>query len=176
VSCTFQNMRGDEPPPEPPTPPDPPPTPLPPLPPEPVPPDTGGEGSQIDSATQLRVVKTATRIARVGRRIRFTLTVTNTGPVAARGVRLADVPPAALALASFRPSVRARVVRGNPTWRLGTLAPGASRTIRGSVRITGGTAGRKRNRVLATAINAQLVADRADTRLLAQRRAPDVTG
>jgi len=175
VSCTFQNVRGDEPTPEPPIPPDPP-TPTPPLPPEPVPPDTGGEGAETDTATRLGVVKRATRIARVGQRIRFTLRVTNVGPVAARGVRLADVPPAALALASFRPSVRARVVRGNPVWQLGTLEPGASRVIRGSVRITGGTAGRKRNRVLATAINAQLVGDRADTRLLAQRRAPDVTG
>ena len=79
---------------------------------------------------------------------------------------MADVPPAALALASFRPAARARVLRGNAIWRLGTLAPGASRAVRGSVRIKAGTPGLKRNLVLATAINAKLVDDRADTRLL----------
>ena len=114
--------------------------------------------------------------ARVGQRVRFRLTVTNTGTVAAREVQVADVPPAAIALASFRSSTRSRVVRGNALWNLGTLEPGASRTITGSVRVTAGTAGRKRNHVLATAANAKVVDDLADTRLLGSRRAPSVTG
>ena len=116
-----------------------------------------------------------TPTARVGQRVQFRLTVTNTGPVAAREVQVADVPPAAIALASFRSSERSRVVRGNALWNLGTLEPGASRTITGSVRIRSGTPGRKRNHVLASAANAKVVDDLADTRLRA-RRAPAVTG
>ena len=49
-------------------------------------------------------------------------------------------------------------------WRFGTPAPGARRTVRGSVVVGAGTPGVKRNLALATAENAQLVADRADTR------------
>jgi uncharacterized repeat protein (TIGR01451 family) len=121
-------------------------------------------------------VKTAPRVARVGRRVRFRLTVRNVGPVAARRVVLADVPPAAVALAALRSGTRARVVRGNAIWSLGRLAPGARRTVRGSVRIKAGTPGLKRNLVLASAVNAQLVTDRADTRVRARRRVPPVTG
>jgi hypothetical protein len=87
---------------------------------------------------------------------------------------MADIPPAAVGLASLKSRTRARVVRGYAIWRLGTLAPGASRTVRGSVRIKSGTPGWKRNWVLATAVNAKLVSARADTRLLVRR--PRFTG
>jgi uncharacterized repeat protein (TIGR01451 family) len=175
VVCTYHDLRNDPPvppePPEPPQPPEPPGPPGPPTPPPPPPP-----------STQIRVEKTAPRVARVGQRIRFTLTVRNVGSVAATNVRVADVPPAALSLAALRTSRRARVVRGGAIWRLGTLAPGARRTIRGSVLVKAGTPGLKRNRTLATAVNARLVADAADTRILAQgvqgqqQAAPPVTG
>jgi hypothetical protein len=68
------------------------------------------------------------------------------------------------------------VFRGKAFRRLGRLAPGASRTVRGSVRIKAGTPGLKRNLVAATAVNAKLVSDNADTRLLRQRQALAVTG
>jgi hypothetical protein len=68
------------------------------------------------------------------------------------------------------------VIRRSAVWRVGTLAPGESRTFRGSVRIKAGTPGLKRNLAVATAVNARFVSDRADTRLLAARRAPPVTG
>ena len=119
-------------------------------------------------STELEVVKTMPATARVGRRLRFRLTVTNTGSVDATNVRMADVPPAALAVAGLRSSTPARVVRGAAVWRLGTLAPGASRTIRGSVLVNGGSPGLKRNIVLATAVNAAAVAGRANTLLAAQ--------
>jgi hypothetical protein len=89
---------------------------------------------------------------------------------------MADLPPAAVALSGLKASRRARVARGQAIWRLGRLAPGAKRTIRGSVRIKAGTPGWKRNVVLATAVNAQLVDDVADTRIRARRQAPPVTG
>ena len=170
VVCTYRNTRVDPPvPPEPPLPPVPPEPPVPPVPPG------GGVLPDVSSSTTLSIDKTAPRVARVGQRIRFTVTVTNTGTVAATGVRVTDVPPAAVVLASLRSNPGTRVVRGQARWRVGTLAPGESRTIRGSVRIKAGTPGLKRNIAHANAINAQLVTDRADTRLLGQR-APAVTG
>jgi uncharacterized repeat protein (TIGR01451 family) len=129
------------------------------------------------------VTKTMSRVARVGRRVRFTLTVTNTGAIAATKVLLADVPPAAVTLSGLRASRSARVIRRTAVWSLGTLAPGASRTIRGSVRVDAATAGLMRNLALATAENADLVAARVDARILAQgiegeqrESAPPVTG
>ncbi len=168
VACAYRDTRTEPPaPPEPPGPP--------PVPPAPPGPSVSPASASLPS-TQLRVVKTAPRFARVGRRVRFRLTVTNAGSVAARDVLMADIPPAAVALASLKTRTRARVVRGSAIWRLGTLAPGAKRTVRGSVRIKAGTPGLKRNLVLATAVNAELVSDRADTRLLARRRVPGFTG
>jgi uncharacterized repeat protein (TIGR01451 family) len=156
----------------------------PPAPPQPPPPSPPGPGPSPPAppptplpSTQIRVVKTAPRVARAGQRVRFTLTVTNVGSVAARGVWLGDVPPAAVKLRSFTSATKARVVRGYAIWHLGRLAPGAKRTIRGSVRIAAGTPGLKRNIVMATALNAKLASDHADTRLLRPRRAaPPVTG
>jgi uncharacterized repeat protein (TIGR01451 family) len=129
-------------------------------------------------STVIKVVKTAPRVARVGQRVPFELAVSNTGSVAAQDVMVADVPPAALTLAGLQAGgPPLRLVRGNAIWRLGTLAPGARRTIRGTVAIRAGTPGLKRNLVLATAVNAQLARDDADTRLLVKRRViPPVTG
>ena len=79
--------------------------------------------------------------------------------------------------ARLRATSKATVVRGNAVWRLGDLAPGAKRTVRGTVRIKAGTPGLKRNLVLASAVNAQMAKDEADTLLVAQRRViPAVTG
>jgi uncharacterized repeat protein (TIGR01451 family) len=181
VVCTFNDTRIDPPPPpEPPEPPGPPPPGPPPPGPGPGPPPPGPptppEPIAPPASTQLRVVKTMPRFARVGRRIRFRLTVTNTGRVAARDVKMADVPPATVAVSALRASSRPRTGQGWALWRIGRLAPGASRTIRGSVLIEAGSPGLKRNWVFAAAANAQLVQDPADTRIMRQRRAPRVTG
>ena len=167
VVCTFDDRRIDPPPP--PEPPEPPTPPGPPVPPEPpVPPPT----------THLRVVKTMPRVARVGKRIGFRLTVTNTGQVAARDVKMADVPPANVAVAALKANRRPQRGGGYALWHLGRLAAGASRTVRGSVLVERGAPGIKRNWVFAAAVNARLAQDRADTRLRAAQsgRAPAVTG
>jgi uncharacterized repeat protein (TIGR01451 family) len=176
VSCTFQNKREDEPvppdPPDPPAPPPPPPAPPPPAPPPPAPPPPAPR-------TQLEVEKTAPATARVGQRVAFSLTVTNVGPVPARNVLLRDLPPGAIGLNGMRSSSRARRSGGKATWIIGTLAPGESRTITGTVRIVSGTPGKKQNTVVASANNADTVSDVADTllRVIAQRRIiPPVTG
>jgi uncharacterized repeat protein (TIGR01451 family) len=176
VSCTFRNVRQDEPP-EPPEPPPPPPEPPPPGPPEPPP-----GPPEPPPATRLALEKTMTRVAEVGERVRFRLTVTNRGSVTARHVIVADIPPAAVALSGLRASRQARVSGGNAIWRLGNLAAGASRTVRGSVVVRAGTPGLKRNLALAGAANAKLVSDRADSRIRGAGRAlgrqapPAVTG
>ena len=176
VACTYSDSRIDPPPPEPqPTPPPAPPEPGQPTPPAVTPAPATGAGSPVPAA-QIRVAKTSPRVARVGDRIPFTLTVTNTGSVAATNVQVADVPPAALTLTGLSATAGMRLVRGNAVWRLGTLSPGATRTVRGSVLIKSGTPGLKRNLVLATAVNAHLVTGRADTRVLAQRISPNFTG
>ncbi len=102
--------------------------------------------------------------------------MTNTGSVTATNVRLADVPPASVTLAGLESRSTAQVIRGNAVWRLGNLAPGASRTVRGSVRIQAGTPGLKRNLALTGAVNAQVAEDVADTRILRRRQPPPVTG
>lgn len=146
--CTFRNTRND-------------------TPPEPPPP----------SSTRLTVLKTAPAVARAGEKAQFALTVRNAGPVTARDVRLADVPPAAIQLQLLSTDTRVRIQGGNAVWRLGDLAPGARRTVRGTVRIVSATPGLKRNLAQASADNADLVQDPADTRVLAQRRViPPVTG
>jgi uncharacterized repeat protein (TIGR01451 family) len=115
-------------------------------------------------------------VARVGERVRFTLTVANVGSVAATDVRVADVPSPALELTSLAATGSPRRIRGSLEWRFGTLAPGARRTVRGSVVIRAGTPGLKLNLAIATAVNAQLVVDRADTRVVGARTVPNFTG
>ncbi len=173
VACAYGDARIEPPPPDPPRPPEPPTPPdppAPPTPPTPPAPPTPGPSTRLD------VVKKMARVVRVGRRVKFRLTVTNIGSVTARNVRMTDVPPAALSLSGLRASRRARQARGYAWWRLGNLAPGERRTVRGSVLLEAGSPGRKRNWVLATAVNARLAADSADARIRARRQAPPVTG
>jgi uncharacterized repeat protein (TIGR01451 family) len=182
VVCTYSDRRNDLPTlPEPE--PEPGPTPVPPTPvpaPGPSEPPAPAASAPVAAAglpsTVLRVVKSAPRFARVGQRIRFSLTVTNVGAIDATSVQVADVPPAALTLSGLAATSGMRRVRGNAVWRLGTLAPGATRTVHGSAIIKSGTPGLKRNLALATALNANLARNRVDTRVLAARARPQFTG
>ena len=151
-----------------------------------VPPVTPGGGPTpppappvVIASTQLSVHKTTPRRARVGGRVPFSLRVTNTGTVAATNVTLLDVPPAAMTLTELRSSgaLGVRIIRGDAVWKLGTLAPGASRTVRGSVVITGATPGIARNTAIVAAANAPLGVHQVDTRVLPARViTPPVTG
>ena len=105
------------------------------------------------------------------------LRVTNIGPITADEVTVTDVPPAAMKLTALGTKPRGTRVRGNAVWHLGDLAPGASRTIRGVVRIDSAAPGLKRNTAIATAVNANLVQDQTDTLIVRPFRvAPAVTG
>lgn len=177
VVCTYRDRRLD--PPSPPPPPEPPVPPTPPPPPAPTPPPAPPVPPVVIASTQLSVAKITPRRARVGQRVPFALRVTNVGPSVARGVLVKDVPPAAMSLTGLRSSgaLSLRVVRGDAIWVLGALAPGASRTVRGSVLLTSATPGVARNSFAATALNAGVVVGTVDTRVLAARRViPAVTG
>ncbi len=162
VVCTFRNTRNDTPPP-----------------PDPGLPDV--EPAPPPPSTQLEVEKTISPTARAAARIAFSLTVTNVGPIPAENVQLRDVPPGSVVLrrGSLRSTSKANVAGGSATWNIGTLAPGASRTVSGSVVLASGTPGKKRNWVFASATNAETATASADTRVrfIAQRRViPPVTG
>jgi uncharacterized repeat protein (TIGR01451 family) len=174
VYCQFDDTRNDTPP----EPPDPPEPPLP-QPPGPTPPPEPGQPVEPPPSTQLEIEKTLQRVARVGGRIRFSIKVTNTGSVPATNVQLGDVPPSALAISGLKSTSKPKIVRGNAIWSLGTLAPGQSRTISGSVRVDAAAPGLARNLALAAADNADLVSDPANTRVLGRQQvlgAPPVTG
>jgi uncharacterized repeat protein (TIGR01451 family) len=178
VVCTYSDRRVAPPtPPEPPEPPvPPPPEPPPPGPPVPPPPGPPPPPPPSPPPTELRVVKSVPRVARVGQRIPFRLTVRNVGSAPARNVLLGDIPSAAVTLAGLRTGSRVRLVRGGAMWRFGRLAPGASRTVRGTVRIKAATPGRVHNVAFATAVNAKIADDRTDTRVLRRRTPRPVTG
>lgn len=174
VVCTYRDQRRDIPVPPPPEPPAPPTPPTPPAPPTPPPPPP-----VVITSTQLSVAKVTRRVARIGQRVPFRITVTNDGPVPATRVVLADVPPGTMRLVGLRVSGAAipRMVRGDAVWRIGTLAPGESRTVRGSVLIESGNVGIARNTAQVIAANATPALSQTDTRILPARRiAPAVTG
>ena len=178
VGCVYQDKRPDTPTPptpEPPTPPNPTPKPPPTPTPPPIGPEHPGFIAGLRSAS-LKIVKRAPRVARVGTRVAFSLTVTNTSSVPARQVRVGDMPPAALTLVGLTANLKPRHVNRGVIWRLGTLAPGHSRTIRGTIRIEAGAAGTFRNYTGATALNANAVFAHFDTRILTPPPAPAVTG
>ncbi len=170
VVCTFSDVQVI--PPSPPNPdPEPPPVPVAPTPvvPSPPTPPTGAP------STRLRLIKLAPRVARIGRRVTVRLRVTNIGTVAATGVALGDSPSAAIALSRVQATGSPRISRGAAIWQLGTLAPGASRTVRVTALIESGTPGLKRNIAAALADNAEVASAATNTRLL-RPSIPRVTG
>jgi uncharacterized protein DUF11/prealbumin domain-containing protein len=125
VVCTFTNVRKGTPPPEPPTPPQPPfPPPTPPTPPVPPPPPTPLP------LLDLSVVKAASpTTVTVGRRITWTMTVTNDADVEAadvNGLKVHEARSFRTKLVSLKSSQGTCVPF---TCDLGRLAPGASATV-----------------------------------------------
>jgi uncharacterized repeat protein (TIGR01451 family) len=135
------------------------------------------QGTEV-RRTRLAITKTAPRRARSGGGIVYAIRVANRGRVRAEGVVIRDRLPLGLALRR-RPA--GAVLRdGVVTWRVGRLAPGASRIVRLPVQVLASTAGRRCNVARATAANAAAVRDRACTRIVrpevAGAVAPPVTG
>ncbi len=120
--------------------------------------------------------KRAPARASAGQVMSYTVTVRNRGRAAARAVVVSDPIPGAVALTGR--AAGARLTGGRLVWRAGTLAPGASRTYRFTVRIATTARGRQCNTATAGAANAPRVRDRACTLVspIGNRVQPAVTG
>jgi uncharacterized repeat protein (TIGR01451 family) len=113
-------------------------------------PEGGGEIPDTPGP-YLGVVKDMPTDARVGQEVTFTITVHNLGHGTARGVQLHETPPQGMQLVSV--ADHGTIQAGTAVWHLGNLAPGASRTVHGTVRVT--QTGMHVNTAVATALNAQ---------------------
>jgi len=128
----------------------------------------------------LGLVKRAPARARQGGRIVYRLTVTNVGTAIARNVVLRDRVPAGTYIR--RLPARIRMSRGSMVWRIKSLRPGATKTIRVVLRIRPRRTGDIVNIATATASNAATVRARARTCVLLPARVrparvqPAVTG
>jgi uncharacterized repeat protein (TIGR01451 family) len=90
--------------------------------------------------------------AHVGEAVPFTITVHNLGQGTATGVQVHETPPHGTRIVSVANHGRIQQ-DGTAVWHLGNLAPGASRTVHGTLRVT--QAGRHVNTAVATALNSE---------------------
>ena len=100
----------------------------------------------------------------------------NTGTVTVRNVVVSDRVPFGL---SYRTSSkRPHQVGKSIVWRIGTLRPGQSRTVRIVLQAAIGLVGSRTNTVVATAAQTRRVTAAATTRFtrVSQQRIPAVTG
>jgi uncharacterized repeat protein (TIGR01451 family) len=126
--------------------------------------------------TRLAVRKVGPGVASAKRAVTYTITVTNTGRSTAYNVVIRDFIPAGMVLASV-PS-RGTMAGGSAQWTIGTLAPGASRTVRVSMRSATNTTKSRCNTARASGSNAPAVRATACTRFVqvAGVSTPGVTG
>ena len=112
--------------------------------------------------------------ALAGARVAYVIRVTNRGTAALNDLTVADDLPAGMSLASLPSAARLR--SGRIVWAIDSLAPGATRTLRVSVRIDADIAGRRCNRATAS-VGALRRTAMSCTRVRALRRpiAPAVT-
>lgn len=96
-------------------------------PPAPQTPSRGRTPSSSARAPKLVIRKTAARRVGLGGRIRYTITVSNTGAAAATGVRVVDPVPEGTFLT--RTPRNAALSSGAVVWSVGRLAPGARRVV-----------------------------------------------
>jgi len=127
----------------------------------------GAAASQIGSP--LRLAKRGPARVTAGRVATYRITVRNVGRSALQSVTVTDVLPRGYAPA--RTTRGATVGSGRLTWRIGTLARGARRTVVVSVRVGASSTGRRCNLALAAARGVAVVRDTACTRVAAVRPA-----
>lgn len=129
-------------------------------------------------SASLAVSKRGPRIARAGTVVTYAITVRNTNATtAATAVVVSDLLPVGYSVAQ-RPK-GTKFLKGKLVWNLGTLAAGASKTVKVKIRLDRSAAGTRCNTGVASAGNAPTVRARACTRVLAvlgAARTPIVTG
>lgn len=130
---------------------------------------TPGNGGGIAAQrTTLGLATQGSTRVQVGGLATYRITVRNRGRNAARDVVLQQFLPAGAALTQRPPG--ARLVSGRLVWRLGTLAPGATRTFRVSVRFGSGVPGDRAGSAVAVAGNAPRVRTAFETQVVARPR------
>ena len=142
-----------------------------------APPVVTAVGQPAVTPGTLRITKSAPPNAVAGTTITYTIRVRNTGTTSVNAVVLRDVLPQGLSFAG-RPA-GATIKKGAASWNLGTLAPGAQRTVSLRVRLDSGLTGVRCNTATASGDNAQTVRARACSTVRAVAgvtRAPAVTG
>ena len=122
------------------------------------------------------ITKSGPARARALTRVRYRITVRNTGKVTLRGVVLRDRLPRGLSF--VRASRAYRLAKGNATFRLGNIPPGRARTIVVTLKANASVRGRRVNTATVSAANVRPRRARAATvfRPLVRRVQPAVTG
>jgi uncharacterized repeat protein (TIGR01451 family) len=143
-------------------------------PPAPPAPPTGSVTGVTTST--LSIAKAGPRVARAGAVVSYAIRVRNTSTTAATNVIVRDVIPAGYSFVKAVPS--AALAKGRLTWRLGTLAAGATRIIKVSFRVDKSVNGQRCNNANASAANAPRVTARVCSTILppTRRILPAVTG
>ena len=127
--------------------------------------------------TRLTIDKRGPSTAKSGAVVTYLVKITNTGTVTADNVVMRDKVPTSMALAKRPAGVQ--LVKGFVVIRAGTLAPGASKTLRLQFRINRLASGLRTNTASASASNAATVRDSARTRIIrvsGRIVVPSVTG
>ena len=126
----------------------------------------------------LRVTKRGPKTATAGMVVTYTITLRNRNASGAvTSVVLSDILPTGYTV--FRRPSRATFQGGRLVWKLGNLAPGATKTVRAQIRLDRTAVGTRCNTAVASAANAPTVRARACTtirRVLGTARLPIVTG
>jgi uncharacterized repeat protein (TIGR01451 family) len=137
----------------------------------------GGASAQGGPTPDIGIAKAGPLTARAGTSFTYRITVRNRSEFAATNVEVTDLVPASLTL--VRIPAGATIRNGVVTWRVGTLAPGASRSLRMPVRVNPNVSGRIRNSATVTADNLPPRRSTAITRITGPRpvaRTGGVTG
>lgn len=127
-------------------------------------------------APRLAITKIAPKRAKVLTRVRYKITVRNTGTVTARNIVVTDRIPSGM---SFSRATRARTLRkGTLTFKLGSLAPGAKRTFYVYLKANAKVRGSRKNTATVRATRVTPRRASATTRFTAKPRRvqPAVTG
>ncbi len=140
--------------------------------------DVAGGGSTTGTPqTTLGIDKRGPATARAGQVVTYRIKITNTGAVAAQDVIMRDRVPGGMALAARPTGVR--LVKGVVIVAVGTLTPGASRTVLLRFRIDRPVVGVRTNVATASGSNAREVRASTRTRIISltgRIRIPVVTG
>jgi uncharacterized repeat protein (TIGR01451 family) len=137
----------------------------------------GGATAQGGPTPNIGITKTGPARARAGSAFTYRITVRNRSGFPATNVEVTDLVPVTLTL--VRIPRGATIRNGVVTWRVGTLAPRASRTLAMRVRVNPNVTGRIRNAATVTADNLPPRRDTAITRVVGPRpvaRTGGVTG